>query len=278
MNLPVSMNQDSAKRSTSRGRSWLASAITVLLFSAPAFGHKTFLATERHLWEAGDTVEVGLTSALEFPNVEYGPALDRVSFTSAVVANTQVQNLSFAEGERALSVSFQAEESGFSVVAMSTHPRAGEISPEGAAAYFDEIEAPAAIRQAFEDLPGSPPLNRSYSKHTKVFLCIDSCETGQESAHTPVGQALEFIGVANEERSFALYRHGQAVENQRVTIYSDTGEQTFAVTNEHGVILIDPSIAGVVLLSAVWVTAPDEPSGVYHSDQATLTFRLEETG
>lgn len=274
MELHASKHRNSSRTATNRGRLWAASALSALLFGAPAFAHKTFLASERHLWGSGDTVEVELTSALEFPNIEYGPTLDRISFTSVLVANAQVQNVAFEEGQTALTVSFEAAESGFSVVAMSTHPRSGEISPEGAAAYFDEIEAEPAVRQAFEDLPGSPPLNRSYSKHTKVFLCVDTCERGHEARQTPLGQALEFVGVADEASSFTLVRHGEAVANQRVTIYSDRGEHTAAVTDERGVVRVDPSFSGVILLSAIWITAPDEPSGVYHSDQATLTVLI----
>lgn len=275
MKLPASMNRGCDTTATNRGRVWVASALSALLFSAPAFAHKTFLTTERHLWDLGNTVEVGLTSALEYPNIEFGPARDRIAFTTVLLANAQVQDLVFEEGETALSVSFQGEESGVAVVAMSTHLREGEIGPEDTAAYLDELDVDPAVRQAFEDLPGSPPLNRSYIKHTKVFLCVSTCETGQESRQTPLGQALEFVGIADDERSFALVRNGETVANQRVTIYSATGEHTVAVTDGDGVVRVAPSFSGVVLLSAIWVTAPDEPTGVYHSDQATLTVSLE---
>ena len=158
---------------------------------------------------------------------------------------------------------------------MSTHPRAGEISPENTAAYLDEIEASPAVRQAFEDLPGSPALNRSYSKHTKTFLCIDTCDVGEEAGEAPLGQALEFVSVRGEDRAFALFRDGQSVANQRVTIYSSDGEHTAETTDQDGVVHVNSDFTGVVLLSAIWVTAPDHPSGNYHSDQATLTTRLD---
>lgn len=256
-------------------RAWLSATALALLLSAPVSAHKTFLASGQHMWATGDTVEVGLTSALEFPNIESGPRLDRISFTSVSVANAPVEDLAFREGAAALTLSFQAHESGFSVVAMSTHPRAGEISPENTAAYLDEIEASPAVRQAFEDLPGSPALNRSYSKHTKTFLCIDTCDVGEEAGEAPLGQALEFVSVRGEDRAFALFRDGQSVANQRVTIYSSDGEHTAETTDQDGVVHVNSDFTGVVLLSAIWVTAPDHPSGNYHSDQATLTTRLD---
>ena len=253
---------------------WLAATALTIMLSAPVSAHKTFLASERHMWEAGDTVEVGLTSALEFPNIESGPAQDRISFTSVIVANASVEDFVFREGDAALTLSFQAEESGFSVVAMSTHPRAGEISPENTAAYLDEIEASPTVRQAFEDLPGSPALNRSYSKHTKTFLCVDTCDVGAEAGEAALGQALEFVGVGGQDRAFALIRDGQTVANQRVTIYSSDGAHTAVMTDQDGVVHVGQEFTGVVLLSAIWVTTPDHPSGNYHSDQATLTTRL----
>ena len=37
--------------------------------------------------------------------------------------------------------------------------------------YFEEIGAAMDVRAAFDALPGDPAMMRSYSKHTKIFLC-----------------------------------------------------------------------------------------------------------
>jgi len=45
-------------------------------------------------------------------------------------------------------------------------------------------------------------------------------------------------------------------------------------TNEDGQVSIDAPVTGVVMISAIWITLPDQPDGVYHSDYATLTIDL----
>jgi len=256
------------------GRNWIAGGLAALLLATPSYAHKTFLAVERYVWDAGEVIEVSLTSALEFPNIEYGPAQDRISSISVFVGDQEISDIAFEEGEVALTATFTPTNNGPVVIAMSTHPRAGEISPEGAAAYFDEIDAEQSTRQAFDDLPGSPALSRSYSKHTKTFLCVASC-AGPGARNTAIGQALEFVGVAGENRSFALLRDGDVLPGQRVAIYSVDGSHVETVTDDQGVIILENSVSGVVLLSAIWITLPAQADGVYHSDQATLTVSVQ---
>ncbi len=252
----------------------VAAILAILLGSVPALAHKTFLVSEHEVWDEGSTVEVALTSALEFPNIEYGPASDRIAFTSVVVGNAEVSDVSFEETEIALNLSFEATNEGFAVIAMSSLPRSGEISPEDVSGYFDEIDADQHVRDAFDALPGSPAMMRSYEKHTKIFLCVATCDAGREAASLPVGQALEFVAGSSGPRSFAIVRNGERVANHRVAIYGADGSHANAVADENGEFEVDASFTGAVLLSAIWVTLPEHPDGNYHSDQATLAVTL----
>ena len=275
----MSMNNNIKAKSPARRGAWhrricVATFLAASIITAPAWAHKTFLASERQVWEEGDIVKVALTSALEFPNIEFGPARDRLSFTSVVVGQSNISDLVFEETETALNLSFRADTSGFAVVAMSTHPRSGEIEPDSVAGYFDEIDADTDVRAAFELLPGNPALMRSYSKHTKIFLCLENCEDGRGEATEPVGQALEFVAVASDPRSFVVVRDGERAAAQRVAIHTEDGSHSSAIADANGVFRLEPSISGAVLLSAIWITVPDQPAGVYHSDQATLSIRL----
>lgn len=68
----------------------VTAALVATMLTAPlASAHKTYLATERTVWEAGSEVTVGLTSALEFPDIETGPARNRIDFTSVRVGQCQ---------------------------------------------------------------------------------------------------------------------------------------------------------------------------------------------
>jgi len=243
----------------------------------PALAHQTFLLPSQFVWQAGDTVDVVLTSALAFPNVEHGPKRDRIPFTAVVAGGEPVSDLAYEEAETFLKLRFTPEHSGLALIAMSSKPRFGEIKAEDADAYFDEIGADAATRQIFDALPGSPALNRSYAKHTKTFICIENCDVGREPSYAPTGQALEFIAMATEARAFQLLRDGNPLAGQRVTISSPDGASQETTTNENGVVEIDASLSGVVMVSSIWITMPDQPDGVYHSDYATLTIDLANT-
>ena len=247
----------------------LASAI----LSVSAYAHQTFLLPDKFQYGEAETVSVALTSALAFPDMESGPAEDRITYYSASIRDDAIEDLSFEEGETALTMRFAAGRSGAAVVAISSKPRAGEIPPEDVELYLDEIEADEAVIAAFEALPGSPPLQRSYAKHAKTFLCIDTCDNPENHA-SPVGQKLEFI--AKADRSFQLLLDGEPLRGKQVTIVPFDGEMSSVATDEDGKILVPDALSGVNMLSAVWITLPDEPDGVYHSDYATLTVDLDQ--
>ncbi len=250
-------------------------AMAAALFSAPSFAHQTFLLPGQFVWNKSEPVDVILTSALVFPNVEHGPAQDRIAFSRVHIAGEPVNDLTFRESETALSLSFSPTRSGLAVIAASSKPRAGEISPEDVDMYLDEIEADETVRQAFDALPGSPPLNRSYSKHAKTFLCIETCGDAS-SAETPVGQKLEFVSVGLGNKSYRLLLDGKPLARQSVTIAPADGEALKTSTGEDGSFKLSEPLSGVVMLAAVWITMPEQPDGIYHSDYATLTINLDQ--
>ena len=275
-------NQLPIKRATLPKR-WLFGPFTsaILLTTVvvtPSLAHKTFLWPSKFLWNTGDVVGVALTSALAFPDLQFGPARDRISFTSVVLDNKAVGALSYEESDTFLKVKFTAERPGLAVIAMSSKPRFGEIKPEDASEYFDEIGAESSVRAAFEALPGSPPLNRSYSKHSKTFICIETCVAGNEARLAPVEQALQFVAVESDNAAFMLLRDGKPVAGHAVSVSAPDQEQRDLSTNAEGVVIIDSSMTGVVMLMSIWITLPDHPDGVYHSDYATLTIDLSLNG
>lgn len=255
-----------------------AALMIAALTAAPALAHKTFLAPLQNDWAIGSTVEIALTSGLAFPDIEHGTTQDRIAFISVQTGNQAVSEITYQENDTSLNLSFPAQRAGLAVVGISTLPRFGEIAPDDADSYLDEIGADADVHRAFADLPGSPALNRSYIKHTKTFLCIASCDTGQEASYTPLGQALEFVAVADHGRTFQLVRNGTALAGQQVEAYSDQGQHQQAVTDQNGRVELDGTLSGLILLSAIWITLPKQADGVYHSDQATLTVTLEPVG
>ncbi|WP_420430719.1 hypothetical protein [Hyphobacterium sp.] len=130
------------------------------------------------------------------------------------------------------------------------------------------------VRAAFDALPGDPAMMRSYTKHTKIFLCVESCDVGAELAEEPVGQALEFVASPQSERTFRLLWQGEILPMHNVDIYSAGGEHERMRTNSDGLLEVNADWSGATLMSAVRITLPDVPGGNYHSDQATLSVTL----
>jgi len=258
--------------------SFLASAVLMsALFAVPALAHKTFLWPAKFMWDTGDKVEVALTSALAFPKLEFGPGKDRIAFSAVVLASQKIDGFSLAEHETYLNLEFEAKTSGFGVVAMSSKTRSGEIKPEDTEGYLDEIGASQAVHQAFNDLPGTPALNRSYNKHTKTFICVDACKAGAGEKYKPVGQKLEFVAAQSGDRNFVLLLDGKPLAGQDVVIYGVDGKGAATVSDVNGLVQINADQKGVVMLTAVWITLPAKPDGVYHSDYTALTLKLAHT-
>lgn len=251
-----------------------AAVLTSVLAAPLAFAHKTYLASDHAVWDAGAEVTVSLTSALEFPDVETGPSRDRIAFAAARVGQNTTEDFAYEESQTALRVSFTPPGTGFTTVAISALPRSGEIAPEDVAVYFDEIGAGMEVRAAFDALPGDPAMMRSYTKHTKIFLCVETCETGAELAGEPTGQALEFVAGSESDRTFILLWQGEALTEHDVDIYDANGGHERVTTGSEGAFEVGPNLTGPILMSAVRITLPDEPAGTYHSDQATLSVTL----
>lgn len=232
--------------------------------------HQTFLLPGTFESAVGETVNVSMTSALSFPNMEHGPTKDRIAFAQAIIGSESISDFVFEESDTALNIGFSTGEQGVAMVAVSSKPRAGEIPPEDVGIYLDEIEAADDVRAAFEALPGSPPLQRSYAKHAKTFVCIANCDD-TSVVETPIGQKLEFVAAG--ENGFRLLLDGAPLAGKQVTIVPMAGESLVTESEENGMVRLNDT-TGVVMLTAVWITLPDSPDGVYHSDYATLTIDL----
>lgn len=263
-----------SKKQLSRLGPMVGAILSATLLAAPALAHQTFLQPDKFVSAAGEQVDIALTSALAYPNIEFGPARDRIAMVSVTVANQAMDALAFEENETFLNISFTPDQAGFVVAAISRKPQAGQIKAEDTSMYLDEIGATEAIRQAFDDLPGEPPLDRSYAKHSKTFFCIETCASGREASLAPLGQPLEFLGVNGVNDTFLLFRDGAPLAGHSVTVVSPGSDNQELTTSADGSIHLDAPLRGVLMLSAVWITVPDQADGVYHSDYATLTVDL----
>ncbi len=242
-----------------------------MLLVAPAVAHQTFLVPEKYNSAVGEQVNLVLTSALAYPNRKGGPSLDRIPFIHVILNGQKIKNLTFTENETYLNASFTADTAGFTMAAMSSKRRFGEIEPEKAEYYLDSLGVNDKVKAAFFAQEGTPVLNRSYNKHTKTFFCVETCDVGKQTAYQPVGQDLEFVASNEAANRFILLLNGKPLIDHTVTVVSPCSDNLELSTNQNGVIDFDTSEMNSIMMTAVWVTLPEQASGVYQSDYATLT-------
>ncbi len=246
-------------------------ALFFMLLAVPAMAHQTFLAPDKFNSAVGEQVNLAITSALAYPNMEGGPSLDRIPFIHVVVNGQKINDLTFTENETYMNTSFVADNAGFAMAAMSSKRRFGEIEPEEAGAYLDSLGVGEEVKAAFFAQEGTPALNRSYNKHTKTFFCIESCDAGKQTAYAAVGQDLEFIASGDAANRFILLLNGKPLADHKVTVVSPGSDNLELSTNQNGAIDFNTSKMNSIMMTAVWVTLPEQASGVYQSDYATLT-------
>ncbi|MCF6262474.1 MAG: DUF4198 domain-containing protein [Xanthomonadales bacterium] len=249
----------------------ITTALSFTLLAAPAVAHQTFLVPEKFNSAVGEQVNLVITSALAYPNREGGPSLDRIPFIHVMLNGQKIKNLTFTENETYMNASFTANSVGFAMAAMSSKRRFGEIKPEEADYYLDSLGVNDEVKAAFFAQEGTPALNRSYNKHTKTFFCIESCDGGKQTAYEAVGQDLEFVASSEAANHFILLLNGKPLAGHVVTVVSPGSDNLELSTNQNGGINFDSSEMNSVMMTAVWVTLPEQASGVYQSDYATLT-------
>ena len=258
------------------GRKFLVSLLTTLSIAnlPSALAHDTFLLPTKHLWELNSNVDIRMASGLKFPDLKWGVSQDRISTSIVKLNGQEMASPSFTNGENFLSINFDASQAGVGIVAMSTKPRSGEIKHEDTEGYLDEIGASQAVRQAFRALPGKPALNRSYVKHTKSSICIESCKDGQYLNSQPVGQKLEFVTVDGNTNRFLLLLDGKPLPNHEVKVRNSVKKLLKFETDSNGQFSIGEKMSGTIMLAAVAITLPEKANGRYHSDYATFVANI----
>ncbi|MBM7074690.1 DUF4198 domain-containing protein [Shewanella sp. 202IG2-18] len=251
--------------------------ITLHMFVLPtAMAHETFLLPTQSVWEMNSDVEVRMASGLSFPDLTWGVNQERISSSTVQLNGKNVADPSFKDGNGFLTVNFNASEAGVGVVAISTKTRSGDIEHKNTEGYLEEIGASESIKQAFMALPGKPPLQRSYVKHTKSFICVKSCKGSRDLSSKPIGQKLEFITANDDAGRFQLLLDGKPLPHHEVKVRDSEKELYQYRTDSRGMFSIREQVSGTVMLAAVAITLPEKPDGLYHSDYASLVLNTKQ--
>jgi hypothetical protein len=149
-----------------------------------------------------------------------------------------------------------------------------EIAPEKVAVYFDDIQADAALRQAWAtQLARGLPWQERYVKHARIHLQGPPA-TVPEMGLDALIETTETLRVGDES-TFRVWREGQPMAGMPVQFRSElTPAGLWRRTDAEGRVRIRLPLAGRWLLRGTDLRQADSERGLWRSRFFTLAFEL----
>ncbi len=222
----------------------------------------------------GQPTTLTLTSGAKFPDLETGPKAERVAkLTGDIDGAVQPVGVG-AEAPEALSLTLTPDRAGLAVVAVALAPRDIDLTAAEVPEYFAEADPPIAVRQAWNRIAAAGGTWReTYIKNAKALVCVADCKGGRGGI-VPAGQTLEFIALETgpAPRRFRLLAKSQPLADQPVRLALPGAPEQKLATNGLGEIVLPSEVKGPLMLSTVWLRAPDKADGRFLSDFASLVL------
>lgn len=253
-------------------------ACLVLVCSATAAAHETWLQPSSHATAAGKSVRFDMTSGMDFPKLESPIERDRVADAQVRLAGSTTPLGTPKRGKTALTWNEPLAKPGLATVWVDLKPNGLTLTREQVDEYFDEINVSAKVRAKWKALPMGTQWNEMYVKHAKTFVRVGDA-SGDESWKMPVGMAFEIVPLsdpmhlrAGDTLRVSLLRAGLPLPRTSVGLIVDgDAKRTFAVTDDTGVASLTIPRAGATLIYAVDLR-PAARRSAWESDFATLTL------
>lgn len=239
-----------------------------LLGSVAAVAHDTYIVPDAFAPASLD-LKLSLTSAEDFPKLDYGPDAARVS-ALVVHGPDHAASLKIAgHTDKALQLGLSARVPGTYLALVVLAPRDIELTPPKVDEYLTEIGASDAIRTLYAAQPQPRRWLETYTKYAKTIVCLQTC-AGHSVARQPLGAVLEFVEAPQGAHTFRLLYKGEPLAGQPVAVTDGHGSH-LARTDAGGDLSIEAA-RGPVLLSTVRLMPRPGGKADFTSDFATLTF------
>jgi uncharacterized GH25 family protein len=257
-----------------------AAVLLVVLLTAPLLSaHDTWIAPNRFVAARGDTIELQMTSGMEFPKLDTAIKPDRVAramirlggHTSRIAARSAEHSLAFAARLRA---------NGVATIAVELAPKSIELTPAQVTEYFDEIGADAELRRQWNDRPEAKRWREIYTKHAKTFVRVGRAD---DSWKEPSGLSLEFIPLRDPTSlrvggtlPVRLLENGKPLADFPVGVVPEADSQgTILKTDGDGRASIPLPRSGRYLLRATHLRPGQRADADWISNFTTLTVNVE---
>jgi uncharacterized GH25 family protein len=250
-----------------------------LLTAAPLLAHDTWIAPNRFAAKRGETIELQMTSGMEFPKLDTAIKPDRVS-RAVMRLGGQASTIAPRAGEHSLAFAAHPRRNGVATIAVELAPRSIELTPAQVTEYLDEIGADAELRRQWNEWPEPKRWREIYTKHAKTFVRVGRAD---DSWREPSGLALEFVPLSDptslrpaDTLTVRLLENGQPLANFPVGVVHEADSSgTILKTDTDGRVVIPLPKRGRTMLRATHLRPSQQPDADWISDFTTLTLNVQ---
>jgi uncharacterized GH25 family protein len=253
-------------------------AVVLLLCARPVWAHDTWLLPAHFRIEPGGTLELALTSAMDFPNPETPVKPERLAEAKLRLGGTTSPLESISQ-PRVLALRTRVPEVGIAVAWVATRERSLELTAEQVTHYLEEVGATDTIGRQWER-SGRKPWRETYAKRAKSIVRVG--EDADDSWKRPVGLDLELLPESDPTRlsvgdtlRLRLLWRGEPLAGLAVGAVAGTpAKPALAHTDAEGRVSFVLSKAGPWLVRATRIVPSQARPGEWDSVFTTLTCEV----
>lgn len=260
----------------------LVATVAVALAATPCVAHDTWLLPRSPRATGGKLLLVDLTSGMAFPKLETGPKASRVASGGWRTGSGRGSLDELDEASESLALNVSPTGAGTAVVFVSLHPNDIDLETDEVAEYFDEIDAPEALRRSWDKEGPGAQFHETYTKHAKTFVRLGDDEGEDNTCLRPVGLTIEFIPQRDPTTlsvgdSLVVRAVGQVQELESFAVgivCGATGESRLLRTNRTGFVAFPITDKGWWMVKGTQLR--HKADGTFDSDFTTMTFYVDD--
>ena len=251
-----------------------------ILLPALARAHDTWLIPDQFSLAPKSTVTLDMTSGMEFPKLDVGPKPERVDSAKCRLAGKTFEITNKSAAPNSLQFKAELAEVGVATFWVKLPPRSIELKPDQVKEYFDEVDAPEALRKEWTEMK-EQRWRESYTKHPKTFARVGAPPSDRSWAE-PAGMFLEIVPEkdptilkAGDDFPVRVLKDGKPFPDFSLNAVSasETKGET-RKTDADGRVTFRIGKEGRWLLRGTDIRKSNQPETDWESDFATLTFEV----
>lgn len=257
----------------------------LVLLTAPARAHDTWLQPDHFRLAAAGPVTLALSSGMEFPTLDHAIAPERVASARWQTAQGQGDLPSGTAAPHALEFRAQAGP-GVTVFTVALHPRPSSLKREQVPEYVGHLGLPNAkdVLASWEEAGNAEETRYRYFKYAKTFVRSGAAESSGSWAESK-GMRLELVPQndptsvrAGGTLEVLLLDGGTPKGNYPISLLREgTKEVSSAVTGADGRARLTLPSPGRYMLRATTLEPSADPGSRWDVHFTTMTLQAEAT-